>query len=135
MVSEILTAQIDKAQRRMPVSPNRFENPVSTTVVALGPLAQRHEGGRAGCGGSLSIYAAYVFEATADKQLCCQTVTKTANSFLSQSLHGTFDYLVRCVCSSNAFRVLAISLASSFSPGKASLYWLDRTLLCRFPSA
>jgi hypothetical protein len=48
---------------------------------------------------------------------------------------GRFDYLVRCICSSNAFRVLAISLASSFSPGSASLYWLDRTLLFRFPSA
>jgi hypothetical protein len=45
------------------------------------------------------------------------------------------DHLVLCVCCNNAFRVLAISLASSFSPGNASLYWLDRTLLCRFPSA
>jgi hypothetical protein len=53
----------------------------------------------------------------------------------TESLHGMYDYLVRCTCASNAFRVLAISLASSFSPGKASLYWLDRTLLCRFPSA
>lgn len=45
------------------------------------------------------------------------------------------NYVALRVCSSNVFRVLAISSASSFSPGKASLYWLERTLFCKFPRA
>ena len=45
------------------------------------------------------------------------------------------DYSVLCVCCSNTFQVLAVSGASSFSSGKASLYWLAKTLLCRFPRA